>query len=207
MVGVMQLELSTAERIMRETPAQVDVFDHAIELQQLKQVAQVIEARQNAPDVDTLSDLSNAATQQAIKAKELATHLMSLHKTYQSVEQAIGANNQVLARIRATMDKLERDQVCPVAWGASAVLRDQLLDAQAQLSAADTQRNANRLKSDLDKALDIGMQAQALETRASQAREAHTQLAALMAAPEMQSRIGVAAGDGQPAPGDHPIRG
>jgi hypothetical protein len=188
MAGVMQLEINTAEQILHDTPAQLDVFDHTAELAQLKTVAQVIDRQARAPDVDALPELSQAATQQALKARDLATRLMMLHKTLQSIDQAAGANNQLLLRVKATMDSLAQAGVCPVAWERSAAERDRLIELHARLASTVAPRNGAQLKADLDKALGAGLDAQALLERVDQVRAAHDQARGLMASPQIATR-------------------
>ena len=188
MVGVMQLEIGTAEKVLREVPRQLDVASHTFELQQLRQTAQEIDTQQRTADVEALPDLSNAATQQVMKAKELATHVMALHKTYQSIEQAISANGQWLDRIQSVMDNLAQSPVCPITWENSAAERDRLVAFRERVGGLDVQRNGNRLKSDLDKALELGLQARSLEGQVNDARDQHSQLLALLRSEEAQTR-------------------
>ncbi len=188
MIGVMQLEISAAERALREAPPRLDVAGYTFELQQLRQTAQMIDDQQRAADVDALADLSNAATQQAIKARDLATHVMGLCKTYQSIEQAILANTEWLDRIGATMDELARSPVCPVVWDRSAAEQGRLLAWRERIGGLDVSRNAGRLKSDLDNVLELGLQARALEAQVHAVRDWHSQLQALLRSDEARTR-------------------
>lgn len=188
MIGVMQLEISAAEKALRETPPRLDVANYTFELQQLRRTAQLIDDQQRAADVDALADLSNAATRQVMKARELATQVMALRMTYQSIEQAILANDQCLDRIGSLMDELARAPVCPVAWEHSAAERDRLLALRERIGGLDAPRNDSRLKSDLDKALELGLQARALEAQVKEARDLHGQLQALLRSDEARTR-------------------
>lgn len=188
MIGVMQLEIGAAEKALREAPRRLDVASYAFEMQQLLQTARLIDEQQRAVDVDALADLSNAATRQTLKAKELVTQIMALRMTHQSLEQAILANHQALDRIQAIMDELARSPVCPVAWEHSAAERDRLLRLRNEIGGLDAPRNDSRLKSDLDKALELGLQARALETQVNEARDLHSQLQALLRSDESRTR-------------------
>lgn len=189
MIGVMQLEISAAEKALREAPSQLDTAACAVQLQQLQHTARIIDDQQRAADVEALADLSNAAMQQTIKARELAAQIMALRMTHQSLEQAILAHDQSLERTRSLMDALARAPVCPILWERSAAERDRLLALREQIGGLDTRRNDSRLKSDLDKALELGLHARALETQVAQARDLHGHLRALLASAEARTRV------------------
>ncbi len=188
MIGVMQLEINAAEKALREAPPRLDVAGYTFELQQLRQTAQMIDDQQRAADVDALADLSNAATRQVMQAKDLATQIMTLRMTYQSIEQAILANEQCLDRIRSLMDELARSPVCPIVWEHSAAEQSRLLSFCERIGGLDVSRNAGRLKSDLDKALELGSQARALQAQVDAVRDLHSHLQALLRSDEARTR-------------------
>lgn len=181
MIGALQAEVATAERILQELPASVDASVHARQLDELLTKAQTIETDWQAPEVHRLAEVSNIATRHTVSARELSANVMLVQKTFQEFEQAFGVNAEVLERIEAVLGTLGKSKPCPVHWIESAAEYKRLCSVREDIGDASTPRDPARLEADLDRALDLGLQAGALEARVNDVRGRHQQLLALLA--------------------------
>jgi hypothetical protein len=188
MVSELQAELSTAERVLKQLPASIDASQHAAEYDELRANTGVIQTTWRAPEVHRLADLSNAATLQIGAIQQWTVGVMSVHKTYQGLEQAVTSNDRLIERIEGVMDGLAQALKCRVKWTSSAAELGHLQTMQASIGATTQSRNPARLVTDLDNSLDLGLQAETLEARVNDARDSHRQLVTLVDTPEFQTR-------------------
>jgi hypothetical protein len=181
MIGALQVEMAAAERILQELPRSIDASTHARELDELLARAQTVESDWQAPEVHRLGEVSNVATRHTVSARELSANVMLLQKTFQEFEQAFDVNAGVLERIAAVLDVLQKSKPCPVHWTDSAAEYARLSALREDIGDTATRRDPARLEADLDRALDLGLQAGALEARVNDVHGRHQQLLALLA--------------------------
>jgi hypothetical protein len=187
MVGVMQTEVAAAERILNQLPVAIDASRQHEEFNELKGAAGVIERTWRAPEVHSLAELANAASKQVATIQHLSTSVLSLHKNHQAFEQALAADEVLMQRIETMMESLTRTQFSPMRWEHSAEEFQRLHAVMITLGDTTLIRNPARVITDLDTALDLGLQAETLEAHLSDVRDAHKELLALLACPELQT--------------------
>ncbi|HEY3340730.1 MAG TPA: hypothetical protein VGK81_01880 [Anaerolineae bacterium] len=181
MIGALQAEVATAEHILQGLPPSVDASAHSQQLGELQDKAQAIQTDWQAPEVHRLAEISNIATRHTVSVRELSANVMLVHKTFQEFEQAFGVNAAALSRIEAVLNALGKSRPCPVHWLDSAAEHERLCTVRDDIGDPSTPRDSSRLEADLDRALDLGLQAGALEARVNDVRGRHQQLLALLA--------------------------
>ncbi|HEY3288662.1 MAG TPA: hypothetical protein VGK87_00905, partial [Anaerolineae bacterium] len=187
MLTVLESELATAERVLKQLPASIDTTRHTAEFDELRANSGVIQTTWRAPEVHRLADLSNAATSQINAIQHWTVGVMSVHKTYQGLEQAVNNNDRLIERIEHTMDILAQPP-CRVQWTTSAGELSHLQTLQASIGATTQPRDPARLVTDLDGALDLGLKAETLEAHVNDVRDSQRQLLALVESPEFKAR-------------------
>lgn len=187
MLNVLEAELATAERVLKQLPASIDTTRHTAEFDELRANSGVIQTTWRAPEVHRLADLSNAATLQISAIQHWTVGVMSVHKTYQGLEQAVTHNDRLIERIESTMDSLAQAP-CGVQWTNSAGELGRLQTLQASIGATTQSRDPARLVTDLDNALDLGLRAETLEAHVNDVRDSQRQLLALVETPEFKGR-------------------
>ena len=187
-VSVLQSELATAERVLQQLPASIDVSRHAAEFDELRDRTEVIQKTWRAPEVHRLADLSNAATVHIGAIQDWTVGVMSVHKTFQGLEQAITSNDQLIELIEGVMSDLAQAPQCRVKWTSSVAELGQIQALQSSIGATTQSRDPARLATDLDNSLDLGLRAESLEARVNETRDSHRELVALGETPEFQTR-------------------
>ena len=181
MIGVLQMEVAAAERILQGLPPSVDASAHARQFTVLVDKAQAIETDWQAPEVHRLAEISNLVTRHTVGVRELAASVILVQKTFQEFELAYGANAAALGRIEAVIGALSKSKPCPIHWTDSAAEYKRLCSVRDAIGDASTPRDPAQLETDLDSALDLGLQAGALEAHVNDVRGRHQQLLAVLA--------------------------
>jgi hypothetical protein len=188
MISAMQVEVTAAGRILTELPPSIDAGPYHANYAALQDAAGDIEAAWRTPEVHRLSDLSNVATKQVMATQQLGENVMLLHKSYQGFEQALTADDALLTHIETVLSDLSHAPACPVRWDYCAQEYQRLRAARQGIGDLDMTRNRVRLETDLDTALDLGLQAGTLEAQVNDIRDRHKQLLAWLSSPEFQTR-------------------
>jgi hypothetical protein len=187
MIGALQAEVATAQHILQEMPPSIDANTYVGQLNELLARAEAIKTDWQAPAVHRLAEISNIATRHMVSARDLSAGIMLVQKTFQEFEQAIGVNTAVLGRIEDALHALSESRPCPIHWIDSAAENERLCALREDIGDAATPRDPARLEKDLDRALDLGLQAGALEARVNDVRSRHQQLLALLANDEFDA--------------------
>ena len=211
MIGVLESELAAGELVLKQLPDSIDASRHSAEFEELRDTTGVIQSTWRVPDVQHLSDLASAASLQTTAIQQWTVGVMSVHKTFQGLEQAIMANAKLIDSIDGMMVELakppliahdtsspgngsashrdvQRRSLCCVAWHGSAEELQQLRTLHAAIGATTLSRDAIKLAVDLDRALDLGSRADALEVHIHDVRDSHRQLMTLIETPELKTR-------------------
>ena len=183
-----QNELAAAKRILDQLPASIDTSRHNAEYSDLRARAEAILRAWQAPEIERVPEIADAAMKQVLTSQQWAVSLMSVQKTYQGLQLAVKSNQSQIQRISAAMGALSQAPQCPVQWADSNGELDSLSNVHSNIGDANQSRAPARIATDLDSALDLGLRAEKLESHVREVQESHEQLVALLANPEFQTR-------------------